>query len=75
MPADLPHLFEKFRRGTAAGSGTSGTGMGLWIARGLLAAQHGRIWAENAADGGALFTVVVPGATRKDGATEVPPAP
>jgi len=73
MPADLPHLFERFRRGTAAGSGTSGTGMGLWIARGLLAAQQGRIWAENAPDGGAVFTIVVPAATRTT--AEVSPAP
>jgi two-component system sensor histidine kinase KdpD len=72
MPADVPHLFERFRRGTAAGTGTSGTGMGLWIARGLLAAQQGRIWAENAPDGGAVFTVVVPAATRKS--AEVLPA-
>ena len=34
--------------------------MGLSIARGLLAAEHGRIWGENCADGGAQFTIVVP---------------
>jgi signal transduction histidine kinase len=34
--------------------------MGLSIARGLLAAEHGRIWGENAAGGGAQFTLVVP---------------
>ena len=56
-PADLPHLFERFYRGDAARvPGTSGTGMGLWIARGFLAAQHGRVWAENARGGGARFT-------------------
>ena len=33
--------------------------MGLSIARGLLAAQGGRIWAENCADGGAEFTMLV----------------
>lgn len=65
-PADTAHLFERFQRGSAARPGTSGTGMGLWIARGLLAAQQGRIWAENAPDGGAVFTVTVPAATRKD---------
>lgn len=59
-PADLPHLFDRFYRGDAARARTSGTGMGLWIARGFLAAQHGRVWAENAADGGARFIIVVP---------------
>ena len=39
---------------------TSGTGMGLWIARGLLAVEDGRVWAENCPDGGAPFTIVVP---------------
>ena len=50
--ADLPHLFDRFYRGSAAGTRTSGTGMGLWIARGLLAAEQGRVWAENHSDGG-----------------------
>jgi two-component system sensor histidine kinase KdpD len=59
-PTDLPHLFERFYRGTAAKSRASGTGMGLWIARGLLAAEQGRVWAENCPDGGAQFTIVVP---------------
>ena len=35
--------------------------MGLWIARGLLAVEHGRVWAENCPDGGAQFTLVVAG--------------
>ena len=59
-PADLPHLFDRFYRGAAAKSRTSGTGMGLWIVRGLLAVQNGRVWAENCADGGAQFTLEVP---------------
>jgi two-component system sensor histidine kinase KdpD len=58
-PADLPHLFERFYRGVAAKTRTSGTGMGLWIARGLLAAEHGHIWAENRPDG-AEFTIAIP---------------
>jgi signal transduction histidine kinase len=64
-PADLPRLFERFYRGDAAGARTSGTGMGLWIARGLLAAEHGRVWAENAPDGGAVFTIAVPVAVKE----------
>ena len=38
--------------------------MGLSIARGLLAVERGRIWAENCPDGGARFTIVVPAETR-----------
>jgi len=66
-PEDLPHLFDRFYRGTAARQRISGTGMGLSIARGMLAAEHGRLWAENCADGGAQFTIVVP-AERKPAA-------
>jgi two-component system, OmpR family, sensor histidine kinase KdpD len=57
--ADLPRLFERFYRGAQARR-VSGTGMGLSIARGLLAVERGRIWAENCSDGGAQFTISVP---------------
>jgi two-component system sensor histidine kinase KdpD len=57
---DFPHLFQRFYRGTATKGHVSGTGMGLSIARGLLAAEQGRIWAENCADGGSRFTIAVP---------------
>lgn len=63
--ADLPHLFERFYRGDAARLRASGTGMGLWIARELLAVEQGRLWAENAPDGGAQFTIAVPASTRE----------
>jgi two-component system sensor histidine kinase KdpD len=68
-PADLPRLFERFYRGVAAKRRVSGTGMGLAIARGLLAAEHGQVWAENCADGGAQFTVLVPGERKSIGQT------
>ena len=57
---DLPRLFERFYRGGETKRRVSGTGMGLSIARGLLAAEQGRVWAENCADGGAQFTIAVP---------------
>ena len=62
---DLPHLFERFYRGGAATTRASGTGMGLWIARGLLAVEQSRIWAENCPDGGAQFTIAVPTIARE----------
>jgi two-component system sensor histidine kinase KdpD len=64
-PADLPHLFERFYRGAAAKTRASGTGMGLWIVRGLLAVEQGRVWAENCSDGGARFTIIVPAAMKE----------
>jgi two-component system sensor histidine kinase KdpD len=58
---DLPRVFERFFRGrTAAHLRASGSGMGLWIAKGLVTAAGGRIWTENCADGGAQFTIAVP---------------
>ena len=63
--ADLPHLFDRFYRGAAATTYRSGTGMGLAIARGLLAVERGQIWAENLPIGGAQFTIMVPAMTRE----------
>jgi signal transduction histidine kinase len=63
IPArDLPHVFERFYRGGDSAQRPAGTGMGLWIARGLLAAQGADVWAENASDGdgGARFTIRIP---------------
>ena len=72
-PADLPRLFERFYRGDASRARISGTGMGLWIARGLLAVQGGRVWAENCPDGGARFTMVVPPAATGGAGPRVAP--
>ena len=72
-PIDLPRLFERFYRGADARTRASGTGMGLAIARGLLAAEQGRLWAENAPDGGAEFTVAVPADAKEPDAAD--PAP
>ncbi len=63
-PGELDHLFERFYRGHAARQLAPGTGMGLAITRGLLAAVGGRVWAENVPGGGARFTIVVPGPQR-----------
>jgi two-component system sensor histidine kinase KdpD len=65
-PIDLPHVFDRFYRGMAARARVSGTGMGLWIARELLAVQGGRVCAANRPNGGAVFTVVVPASLSAD---------
>ena len=57
---EMPRLFQRFYRGNRAVQYVAGTGMGLSIARGLLAAEGARIWAENATDGGAVFSIAMP---------------
>jgi two-component system sensor histidine kinase KdpD len=69
-PEDLEHLFERFYRGVDSRQQRFGTGMGLAVTRGLLAAQGGRVWAENHFEGGATFTMAVPAATRTAAALE-----
>ena len=63
-PGELDHLFERFYRGRTARQLSPGTGMGLAISRGLLAAAGGRVWAENVPGAGAKFSMVVPGSIR-----------
>jgi two-component system, OmpR family, sensor histidine kinase KdpD len=63
-PGELDHLFERFYRGHSAREAAFGTGMGLSITRGLLAAAGGRVWAENVPGAGAKFSISVPGRVR-----------
>jgi two-component system sensor histidine kinase KdpD len=67
---DLPHLFDRFYRGSGVVRRPAGTGMGLSIARGLLAAEGGRISAANHPDGGAEFTMRIPAECRRPSAPE-----
>jgi two-component system sensor histidine kinase KdpD len=57
-------VFERSYRGAEAQVQRFGTGMGLAIARGLVAAEGGRIWASNHPEGGAVVTIAVPAASR-----------
>jgi two-component system sensor histidine kinase KdpD len=62
--SDKPRLFEPFYRGEQGFRHTVGTGMGLAITRGLLATEHGRVWAENRREGGARFSMQIPAPSR-----------
>ena len=71
---DLRNVFDRVYRGSGRGRRSFGTGMGLAITRGLVAAQGGRVGVENHPDGGARFTLTIPGALRAEAPAE-PEAP
>ena len=48
-PADLERVFEKFYQGGRTDGRKTGVGLGLSIAKGLVEAMGGRIWAESPA--------------------------
>ena len=68
IPAeDLPHIFERFYRSSAARS-KPGSGLGLAIVRQAADRHGGRVTAGEAPGGGALLTLALPG-------SPVPPVP
>jgi PAS domain S-box-containing protein len=59
-PKELPQLFQLFSRLGSAGT-IEGSGLGLYIVRGIVEAHGGRIWAESAGPGqGSTFYLTLP---------------
>ncbi len=56
---DIHHLFGKFTRGSGGQKEhTSGSGLGLYVAKKMLEAQHGKIWIDSEGPGkGSTFVV------------------
>jgi signal transduction histidine kinase len=58
--ADLQRIFTKFFRAEREGVSAHGTGLGLFLVRGLVTAMGGRIWVESEEGQGSRFTFELP---------------
>ena len=57
---EIEAIFERFYRGKSVKEAIAGTGMGLSIARDIVKAHGGRMWAANGEDGGGCFFFTLP---------------
>jgi PAS domain S-box-containing protein len=73
---ELAHFFDRYRRGR--GSSARGAGLGLAVARGIVEAHGGRIWAESRSGQGSRLTFTLPAASpwqgqvQREAATRAP---
>ena len=76
IPADdLPHIFERFRRGGNVAGRIAGSGLGLWGSQRIVA-QHGGTIAIDSTEGkGTIVTVRLPLEVNDDMPNDPPPAP
>jgi len=66
--ARLKTVFARFSRSGAGAGDGEGTGLGLSIARSIVEAHGGRMWAESAPGEGARFSFTVPRGDARPGA-------
>jgi signal transduction histidine kinase len=60
-PADQQRIFQRFERATNVNDRSyPGTGLGLYICRGIAEGHGGRIWVESAVGAGSTFHVALP---------------
>lgn len=57
---DLESIFDIFTQSSSNRSGVGGTGLGLSIVKRIVTQHCGDVWAENAEDGGAIVSFIIP---------------
>lgn len=66
-PGELPHIFDRFYRvDSSLRRTTAGAGLGLYLARSIVEAHGGRIWANSEPGKGATFFFALPVAESED---------
>jgi signal transduction histidine kinase len=60
QPEELPELFQRFRRGRPSRACHEGLGLGLYIVKGLVEAQGGRVWVKSELGQGSVFSFSLP---------------
>jgi two-component system, OmpR family, sensor histidine kinase KdpD len=58
--SEATHIFEKFYRGRQSSGRVAGSGLGLAVARAVVNAHEGNIWAESPEGGGTRFQIALP---------------
>ncbi len=59
-PEDIPHIFDRFYRSDNAVKTTKGAGLGLFLARAIIEAHHGKIWVDPKPGEGARMCFSLP---------------
>ncbi len=58
--SDMPHIFDRFYRAPENSRKTKGAGLGLFLARAIIEAHNGRMWADPKAKKGAKICFCLP---------------